>query len=509
MAELVHPADAWQPQAGPQVTFATTAADIAIIGGSPGGGKSVSCLYEAAKLCHLPGAKRVRGTVFRRDEASLLRGGSIWDRATEMLPAFGGTIRRDDLSVTIEHPDGQIEDQHRLDFRHLHRLGTERTYDGSEQDIIIFEEIQEFEAAQFWYMVSRLRTRSGLRPRVRASCNPDPDCEWLVELLVGGGYLGPDGYALPDRSGAVRFIVRDEATDELLWYDTREAALDEHHGLLAEDVLSFTFVLSRLSDNAALLRRDPSYRGKLRMQLRKDRVRLLGEGPVDRGGCWFSTDATGDFFSLDALRVADDPPSTVIRWVRGWDFGSSEPSAKEPDPDWTEGAKVGLCEGGDLWVDDLMSFQLGPTATTAEVVETAQTDGLLVEVAVFQDAGAAGKRDAATIVAELQGHEITAHVVHSDRRHGDEKGTPVARSGKRTKSSLAKQALARPWALLAGKGRVWMRRAPWNAKLRYQTHRFPNAQKDDAVDAISCAVRQLQEDVGTSLVEAMAKVRRT
>lgn len=516
MSEVTHPASAWQPQEGPQTTFARTPADFAILGGSPGGGKSVACLYEAAKLCHLRGARRVRATFFRRDEVSLLRAGSIWDRATEMLPAFGGTVRRDDVSVTIEHQDGQIEDQHRIDFRHLHRVGDERSYDGSEQDLVVFEELQEFDATQVWYMVSRLRTRSGLRPRIRASCNADPDCEWLVELLLGGGYLGEDGYARKDRSGLVRYIVRDELTDALLWYDTREAALEAHPELTAEDVLSFTFVLSTPMNNPALMRRDPGYMGRLRIQARKDRIRLIGEGGEDRGGCWFSVDRAGDFFALDGIKIVSSPPSRVIRRVRGWDFGSSEPTSKEPDPDWTEGALVALCEDGELYIEDLVSAQKGPLATTQLVIDTATDDGPLVEVALFQDTGAAGKRDAATLRSEIESHRLTVHVVHSDRRLGDEKGSTEAtsvvraRRGKRAKSSPAKQALARPWSLLASQGRVFMRGPlEWNKKVIHQTHRFPNAKKDDAVDAISCAAQVLVAEHGVSLLEAMTKVRRT
>lgn len=509
-----HPADAWRPQPGPQTTFARTTADFAIFGGSPGGGKSVACLYEAAKLAHLPGARRVRATFFRRNEVSLLRAGSIWDRAREMLPAFGGTVRLEDRSVTFEHAAGQIEDQHRVDFAHLHLVGSERSYDGSEQDLIVLEELQEFEASQVWYMVSRLRTRSGLRPRVRASCNPDPDCEWLVELLVGGGYVGDDGYAIQERSGVVRWIVRDETTDELLWYDSRDEALEAHPELGPDEVLSFTFVLSRLADNPALGRKDPSYRGKLRMQLRKDRVRLIGEGPVDRGGCWLSTDVAGDFFALDAIKIRSEPPSPVMRWVRGWDFGSSEPTSKEPDPDWTEGAKVALCEGGELWIDDLVSAQRGPLATTQMVLDTAIQDGPLVEVAIFQDSGAAGKRDATTIAAELERARLTVHVVHSDRRQGDEKGSAEAggararRGMRRTKSSPAKQAMARPWSLLASQGRVFMRGPlEWNKKVITQTHRFPNARKDDVVDGISGAAHVLT-DGGVTVTDAIAVLER-
>ena len=518
MTELAHPADAWQPQQGPQMVFAQTSADVAIIGGSPGGGKSVVSIYEGAKLCHLRGARRVRAPYFRRDETSLKRAGSIWDRATEMLPAFGGTVRLDALSVTIEHPDGQIEDQHRLDFRHLHRVGDERSYDGSEQDLIVFEELQEFAESQFFYMVSRLRTRSGLRPRIRASCNADPECEWLVDLLLGGGYLGDDGYILKSMSGVVRFFARDAETDELLWYDDRESALEAHPELLAEDVLSFTFVLSTPGDNPALMRRDRGYMGRLRLQARKDRVRLIGEGPGDRGGCWFTTDKAGDFFALDAFKLVDGPPSPIVRRVRGWDFGSSEPTTKEPDPDTTAGARVALCENGELYIEDLVERHVGPLAGTALVIDTAALDGPLVEVAIFQDTGAAGKRDAHTIKAELEKHRLTVEIVHSDRRQNDEKGSvdvavTRARKGRRTKSSPAKQALARPWSLLASQGRVYMRidrsgsKENWNKRVIHLAHRFPNAKKDDPIDAISCAV-QVLTDGGTTVSDALEQRER-
>lgn len=508
MVERAHPAEAWSPQSGPQIAFATTEADIAIIGGSPGGGKTVVCLYEGAKLALLDHVRRSRATYFRRTEVALVRGGSVWDRAQQMLPAFGGTVRLEEKSITFEASTAQIEDQHRLDFRHLHLLGSERSYDGSEQDLVVFEELQEFAAQQFWYMVSRMRSRTGVRPRMRGSCNPEPD-SWLAELLFSGGYVSEiDGYAIPEMSGVVRWIVRDEQTDDLLWYDSHELALAAHPDLEARDLISFTFILSRLSDNPKLGESDPGYRGRLRVQLRKDRVRLIGEGDLNRGGCWLTTDVAGDFFAADAIKVARMPPSPVTRWVRGWDFGSSEPSAHEPNPDWTEGAKVGLCEGGELWIDDLKSVQLGPIATTDIVREVGYRDGPLVEVGIFQDTGAAGKRDAATLKAELEDDRLTVHVVHSDRRLGDEKGDAyVARSKKKTKSSTAKQALARPWALLASQGRVFMREGEWNKKLRAQAHRFPNAAKDDVIDAISCAVQVL--DIGSySMISAMKEVGR-
>jgi phage terminase large subunit-like protein len=503
-AQQQHPAEAWTPQEGPQYVFATTSAEIAVIGGSPGGGKSVSLLYEGAKLTQLAHVRAMRATAFRRTEVALLKGGSLWDRATMMLPAFGGRVLRDDKSVVFEASSGRIEDQHRIDFQHLHSVDSVREYDGSEQDLVIFDELQDFEESQFWYLVSRMRSTTGLRPRMRASCNAEPD-SWLAKLLDGGGWIGEDGYIRPERSGVVRWFVRSELTDELEWFDSELEARAANPELGPEEVMSFTFVLARTSDNRRLSKHDPGYRGRMRNLLRRDRLRLFGESGEDRGGNWLNQDVAGDFFALDAIRFVDAPPSRIVRTARGWDFGSSEPTSKEPNPDWTEGARVSWCEGGEIYIEDVASAQLGPIATTRFVERVAERDGPLVEQAIFQDAGAAGKRDAETTAALLEELRLSARIVSSARRSNETDPEPARRSSKkRERSSPAKQALAKPWALLAEQGRVYARRAEWNAKLRRQTHPFPNGKKDDLIDAISCAVQVLE--VGTvSTVDAIGQ----
>ena len=503
-AVALHPAERWNPQPGPQTIFAETSADIALIGGSPGGGKSVSLLYEFAKLTQYRHARRVRGTAFRRTQVALEKGGSLWDRAKEMLPAFGGIVLEKATSIRFEASSIQIEDQHRIDFAHLHALGSERLYDGSEQDLVIFDELQDFEESQFWYLVSRMRSTTGLRPRMRASCNAEPD-SWLARLLDSGGWIGEDGYIRPERSGVVRWFVRSEETDELEWFDSEHEARASFPELGPEEVMSFTFVLARTSDNRRLSKHDPGYRGRMRNLLRRDRLRLFGESGEDRGGNWLNQDVAGDFFALDAIKFVDGPPSRIVRTVRGWDFGSSEPTAKEPNPDWTEGARVSWCEGGEIYIEDVASAQLGPISTTRFVERVAERDGALVEQAIFQDAGAAGKRDAETTAALLEDLRLSARIVSSARRSNETDAEPTRRSSKkRERSSLAKQALAKPWALLAEQGRVYARRAEWNAKLRRQTHPFPNGKKDDLIDAISCAVQVL--DVGSiSTVDAIGQ----
>lgn len=510
-AEERHPAEAWSPQTGPQETFARTNADIAVIGGSPGGGKSVAELYEFDKLTLLRWTRRLRGVAFRRTEVALLKPGSLWDRGKEMAPAFGGRVLEESKRIVFEASTGQIEDQHWLDFDHLHALGSERLFDGASLDVIIFDELPEFDETQFWYMVSRIRTTRRLRPRIRASCNAEPD-SWVAALLFSGGYIGEDGYALPSMSGVVQWFVRDEETDQLLWYRTEAAALEAHPELEPDDVMSFTFVLARTSDNAKLRAADPGYRGRMRNLLRRDRLRLYGEGDEDRGGNWLSAEGAGEYFARDAIRWADAPPSRVVRTVRGWDFGSiaSDEEDWRKGPDWTEGARVSWTENGELWIDDVVSCRKGPLETDEFLVETSIADGPLVQVGLFQDQGSSGKRDAENTKALVESKRLSAEIVRSERRKDetDAVAPRVVRSAKRAKSSAAKQSLVRTWAMLARQGRVYASNSlPTKAKekLRIQTHRFPNGPKDDLIDGISCAVVVL--DIGSLTVMDAIEIR--
>lgn len=506
MGELaLHPAAAWAPQTGPQETFAQTSAEFAVIGGGPGGGKSVAVLGEWGKLTLLRRVRGLRGVAFRRTEVALEKPGSVWDRAQQMLPAFGGRVLRDARSVIHEAASGQIEDQHRIDFMHLHSEDSVRIFDGTELDFVAFDELQDFTAAQVFYMLSRLRSMSGLRPRIRGNCNAEPD-SWLAEFLISGGYIGADGYAIPEMSGVVRWFVRDEETDEFVWFDSEADAYAAIPGLQPGEAMSFTFVLARTSDNRKLAAHDPGYRGRLRHLPRKDRVRLRGEGGVDRGGNWLSAAGAGVWFAKDAIKFVDAPPSRVVRWSRAWDFGSiaSDEEDWKKGPDWTEGPLVGWCESGDLWIGDVASCRKGPIETDEFLVEVSIADGPLVEVGLFQDAGSAGKRDAENTKALVEKQRLTAQIVRSDRNHNetDAAAAQTLRAKKGARSSLAKQALARPWALLARQGRVYASNtlpAKTKEKLRVQTFRFPNGPKDDLIDGISCGVVVLKIDVLTMM----------
>jgi hypothetical protein len=67
-----------KPQAGPQETFLSTKADIAIFGGSAGGGKTFALLLEGARNVGIP---KFDGEIFRRTNTQIKNPGGLWDES--------------------------------------------------------------------------------------------------------------------------------------------------------------------------------------------------------------------------------------------------------------------------------------------------------------------------------------------------------------------------------------------------------------------------------------------
>ncbi len=471
------------PQAGPQTVFATTTAQIAIIGGGAGGGKSISLLYEPAKLTALERVRGMHAVLFRRNEKDLKRGGQIWDKSQSMYRAFGGKPRTTpSLDWVFEASSRALEDRHRIEFRHLQRESSIFSHDGTEYDLIGFDELQQFTGRQWWYMFTRLRSTSGLQPRIRATCNPLPD-SWLFELVRW--WIGSDGYAIPERSGVVRWFVRDPEDESLAWYDSEADALIDYP---RQKALSFTFIVASLDDNPALERANPHYRANLQVASRADRARLLGEKNEkgkDRGGNWLVRDSAGDVFKRSEFKIVDGPPSKIVRTVRFWDRAATSPTPKHPDPDWSRAPRVSLCEGGEIYMDDLASMRSGPVKVLRFVQRTAVSDGVRVEIGLWQDTGGAGKTD-----AEITRDALTGFSVQIEDSFGAGSLDPDMAKPERG-SSRAKRVFANVWSPIVERGDFYMRRAGWNGEVLAEADAFPYGVHDDIIDGISGAIQVL------------------
>ena len=121
--------------------------------------------------------------------------------------------------------------------------------------MLCFDELTHFSAKQFWYMLSRNRTMCGIKPYVRATCNPDPD-SWVAEFI--SWWIDQEtGYPIPERSGVIRYMVR--VGDAIHWADSpaelaHHTMLDDSGAEVPIPPKSVTFISAKLTDNKALMR---------------------------------------------------------------------------------------------------------------------------------------------------------------------------------------------------------------------------------------------------------------
>ena len=241
-----------RPQPGPQELFLSSPADFIIYGGSAGSGKTWSLLLKPLKHIHVKG---FTSTIFRRTYPQIMNEGGLWDTSKELYPYAGGVARESDVRWIF--PNGNS-----IKFSHLEHEKSKLEYQGSQICYLGFDEVTHFSESMVFYLISRNRSTCGIKPIVRATCNPDPD-SWVAQFIAW--WIDQDtGYPIPERSGVIRYFVRHG--DQIFW-DNSEAELWEQVKELipSEDFhpTSFTFISAKLEDNPALTSKDPGYRGRL------------------------------------------------------------------------------------------------------------------------------------------------------------------------------------------------------------------------------------------------------
>jgi len=312
-------------------------------------------------------------------------------------------------------------------------------------------------------MVSRNRSMCGVRPYIRATCNPDAD-SWVAELIAW--WINQDsGYPIPERAGALRWFVR--IGDSIVWGD-RPEDLAEHKAPNANGELvpippkSLTFIPAKLSDNRALMAADPGYLANLMALPLVERERLLG-------GNWKIRAAAGLLFRRGWCQVVDAIPEGT-HFVRGWDLAAT-PKTEGNDPDWTVGTKIGRMPDGRFIVAHSVRIRGTPAEVERLLKNTASQDGVAVVIALPQDPAQAGKSQAATLLRLLAGYRA---------RFAPASGDKVVRFG--------------AFSAQAEGGNVVVLRGAWNEDWFTALESFPppkNAGHDDDADSTSEAFNEL------------------
>lgn len=442
------------PQPGPQMTFLSSPADIAIYGGSAGGGKTWALLMEPLRHVAVQGFGAV---FFRRSTVQVRNEGGLWDESEKLYPLIGASPKEHVLEWKF--PSGSS-----VSFAHLEHDKTVLNWQGSQIPLICFDELTHFSAKQFWYMVSRNRSMCGVKPYIRATCNPDAD-SWVAEFISWWIDQGT-GLAIPERAGVLRWFIR--IGDKIVWADSPEELA--HYTAPNENGVdkpippkSVTFIPAKLSDNRALMAADPGYMANLMSLPTVERERLLG-------GNWKIRPAAGLLFKRLWCEVVDAVPAGV-RWVRGWDLAGT-PKTESNDPDGTAGTKVGKLPDGRYIVAHHVKDYLSPNGVESLIKNTASQDGREVSISLPQDPGQAGKSQAASLIRMLSGFNARAT---------PESGDKVTRFS--------------PFSAQAEAGNVLVLRGDWNEEWFAALEAFgPDAAHDDDADSTSRAFNALHEE---------------
>lgn len=435
------------PQPGPQTAFLSSPADIVIYGGGAGGGKTWGLLLEPMR--HV-GNSGFGAVFFRRSTVQIRNEGGLWDESTSLYPQIGGQPKEHTLSWSF--PSGAS-----VSFAHLEHDKTRFNWQGSQIPLICFDELTHFTPTQFWYMVSRNRSMCGVRPYIRATCNPDAD-SWVAELI--SWWIDQDtGQPITERSGVLRWFVR--VGEDLKWADSpadlaEYTMVNEAGDLVPIPPKSLTFIPAKLSDNKALMAADPGYMASLLSLPMVERERLLG-------GNWKIRPAAGLYFQRSWCNVVDAVPAGTT-FCRGYDLGATVRSADNPDPDSTSSTKIGRMPSGRYIVVDSTNDCLSPAGVERLIKNMASQDGKGCKISIPQDPGQAGKSQVANMKLALSGFNV---------RSSTETGDKITRFS--------------PFSAQAEAGNVDVLRGAWNERWFSALENFPTAKHDDDVDSTSRA----------------------
>ena len=453
--------DAFQlaPQAGPQTQFMASSADIIIYGGAAGGGKTYALLLEALRHKDV---KSFGAVIFRHNYNQITAEGGLWDASQKIFNQVPDAHSRKSPKLHWRFDGGA-----KLSFAHIERDEDLKSWQGTEIAYIGFDELTHYTKHQFLYMLSRNRTTCGIRPYVRATCNPDSD-SWVAEFI--SWWIDQEtGYAIPERSGQIRWMV--VLNDIIYWGDTPEE-LAKKYEVNVEDCKSVTFIASRLEDNKILMESDPGYLANLKAMTEVDMERLLR-------GNWKIKAAAGSFFKRSQVgEILTEVPKDLVAVCRGWDLAATDKD-EDDEAAFTAGVLMGRRENGRFVIIDVINRQLKAGDVRSTVLVTAKMDHAKYawcRQRLPQDPGQAGKDQKASYMEMLAGFDV--HMI-------PESGDKATRA-----EPMAAQWQHGMFDLVAGE---------WNEAYLNQLESFPDSKWKDMVDASSSAFNEITLGMGFNI----------
>ncbi len=353
-------------------------ADITLVGGGNGGGKTGFGVRVPLADIHDP---LYRGFLAMESLEKCKLPGGLLDEVTQLYDAFGAQLNKTDM---------------RFDFRSgaeikISFVGEADRIDGAQITYGFFDQVEQAEQDEAFALVSRLRSKAKIRPRVIWSANPPPEGEehWLTKLVDAGGYLDAEGYPIQEMAGVLRYFVRSAENDTFIFANT-PAELEPHcqrkrNGEIVKPY-AFTFIPMLVEDNKF---QSDEYMRSLAVLDEQQRLRRLK-------GKWKGLNMEGSHFKAEYFPIVHVQHARHSRGVRSYDnaWATSKTAAESKsgtptDPDWTNGVRQWAEPNSAFLVDDVIRFRGTPAHIERAIFAVAEIDGPDVEIRLPHDPGAA------------------------------------------------------------------------------------------------------------------------
>jgi len=424
----------FKPQKGKQELFLASGADITIYGGAAGGGKTYGLCLEP--LRHIKNTQ-FGAVYFRRSTKDIRAQGGLWDESQKIYPYFEGAPRETFLDWRF--PSGS-----KVTFGHLEYDKTCEDYKSSQIPLICFDQLETFSEYQFWYMLSRSRTTCGIRPYIRATCNPDS--ESFLRQLLDYWIDNDTGLAIESRAGQVRYFVR--VGEDIVFANSPKEIIKKHPEFKIEHVKSLSFIPAKLSDNKILNTADPAYQANLLALPMVERERLLH-------GNW-NVAATGGVCKIEWFRRFDlDDMPEFVEVIQSWDTALKE---KETN-DYSVCTTWGITDKEEFYLIDCYIAKLQFPVLKKKAFQLASD--YLAETSLIED-----KASGTPLIQAMRDEGgLTILPINP-------KGDKVERF---SRASIMIEA-----------GRVFIpKKAHWLSDFELQLKSFPKSPNDDIVDSVS------------------------
>lgn len=312
------------PQSGFQEKVSINEADILIVGGSRGGGKSAISLILAMRYAENPDVNMVG---FRRLEDDAKR--SLYQAAKTMYRGVADFADTDREIKFFKKSGASMKMDHLADLSKV-----KDRFRGAELPYIIIEELTEFTGENLnviFDLIGSNRSTAGVKPQIVCTTNPKGPTNKLYHFI--SWYLDPDTHtAIPARSGKVRYFCRyGKDVMEIAWGNSPEEVYENpnaraHIAKLTENpdknfreyITSLAFIDGDFADNKILHVTDPKY---------MNRISSGGDASTvnDIRGVWADIDDTDSLLTVDDMqRFFNNTPQTSGTRVAGGDLALKE-----------------------------------------------------------------------------------------------------------------------------------------------------------------------------------------